>query len=466
MVAVAFILTSSCLRIGLDRLPDRYPQHDAGADSDAAHLDGDMDDSRPDADADGVADADLPGCETVFVAGYLAGTVDYGGGVRSATPTGGADAATFVVALDGATGAYAWDAVFQGAASWARMFLTTHSDRLLAFGAFTEDCDLGGGSRAVDGTVSNYVVALGEADGSYMWDYSGGDDRSAGHAVAPDGTTLAVHSFLNSDDFGGGSRTNPGDWSLAVVAISAGGSYLWDSIAGGDGYEFAEHMARAPDGTLYIVGIFEGETDFGGGRRRSEGREDMFVVALEPDGAYRWDRVFGGTRDDAALRVGVADDGGLRIGGRFESEVDFGGGAHTARDTAGVLVALDADGAYLWDRTVEATTYASIDGLVVGTGGRAWVVGEVEGTYDLGSGTRTTAGRDGFLWAVTADGTSRWDYAIASAADDRATDVAASPGVIHVAGDYSDEIDLGGGPRPGAGPTDVFVVALRDTDAL
>jgi hypothetical protein len=137
-----------------------------------------------------------------------------------------------------------------------------------------------------------------------------------------------------------------------VLAVDANGTYRWDRQFGGAGPQRAWGATRHGDGVL-VSGYFSSSIDFGAGARTATGGEDIFVVLLGPDGSTRWDRTFGGPGAEFGNWVDSDPSRGILMTGYSNDAVDFGGGPHASVGVDDVfVVALDDAGGYRWDRAL------------------------------------------------------------------------------------------------------------------
>src|SRR4051812_23261111 len=69
---------------------------------------------------------------------------------------------------------------------------------------------------------------------------------------------------------------------LAADPGGATGKPVWQAAFGGLGIDVPKGIAVGPDGSSYVAGYFEGETDFGGtiGKKTSAGKSDVFLTKL------------------------------------------------------------------------------------------------------------------------------------------------------------------------------------------
>jgi len=223
-------------------------------------------------------------------------------------------------------------------------------------------------------------------------------------------------------------------------------------------------------GALYLTGTFQGDVDFGGGLRSSDGPlSDIFVLALRADGSYRWDWTGGGNGEDRSRGIDVDGVGAVFIAGSFPGTVDFGGGPRTSLGTeSSFVLALDSAGSYRWDWIGQGGNNRG-SAIVVGSSTDLFVAGNFDGGVNFGSGVRTSTGRsDGYITALSTAGAYRWDWQTRGDAADSelVLDVATDGrGNVVAGGAFEWRADFGAGTRVGGGESDGFVVSL-DTNGI
>ena len=138
--------------------------------------------------------------------------------------------------------------------------------------------------------------------GRLVWQRTwGGNSTEAatGVAVGPD---ESVYVTGTTSSFGPG---NP----AFLLKFSAAGDLLWQRTWGGINVEFANGVAVAGDGSVYITG----ETlSFGSVR-------EAFLVKFSAAGDLLWQEIWGGVLRDIATAVAVGSDGYVYVTGRTES---------------------------------------------------------------------------------------------------------------------------------------------------
>ena len=231
---------------------------------------------------------------------------------------------------------------------------------------------------------------------------------------------------------------------------------------GADGLDFARDVAKAPDGSIVIVGYFENTVDFGGGPLESVGAHDVFVARYDSAGGHVWSRAFGGTDNDEGLRVTVNNSGDVIVAGTSRGSVDSGG-VELGEGLQFFFVRFDADGVPLDSRGSRGGA-GSIEGIASAPNGDVLLTGRISGPLDFGGGELPALGGwDIFLARFTAAGEHVWSRRYGSEAFDFATGVAAdvTTGDIVVTGVYRGPVDFGGGELAADGPNAMFLARFN-----
>jgi len=224
-----------------------------------------------------------------------------------------------------------------------------------------------------------------------------GFDNANSLAAAKDGSRFATVGFLeNSADLGGGvDGTGGGQRDGFIVVSDASGAYLHDVVYSGMGEVDVADAAFTEDGGLVAVGTFQADITLDKAYTTA-GDLDCFVLKLDAKGALVWSRVFGGTgREFARSVVVLPNSGNVVVVGSYGPEVDFGGGPRMSAPSGGIYVlALDSKGAYLWDKTNGGDGPIRGGGLGVDASGNLVMSAIFSDTVDVGGGPRTSAGFD------------------------------------------------------------------------
>ncbi|MBK9264322.1 MAG: SBBP repeat-containing protein [Polyangiaceae bacterium] len=207
----------------------------------------------------------------VYLAGDVAGSIDFGGGAMTAT----SKTSAFVAKLDSL-----------GVAAWAKL-------------------------------------STGDAEGSA---------KANAVAVGPNGEVIVGGNFRGTFDLGGMPVTNPGTDDAFVTVLTAAGAHTFTKTFGDSESQTAMGVAMAPNGDVFVAGNFSGSIDFDTGMpTMSAGAFDGYVARLNSKGCPVWLRTYPGP--GVQLTQAMAIDpttGGVAVTGSFNGTADFGTGVLTA----------------------------------------------------------------------------------------------------------------------------------------
>jgi hypothetical protein len=336
----------------------------------------------------------------VLMAGYFAGTTDFGGGVLTNAGAGASGPAAAFLAKFDPGGGY----------KWAKAFSAT------GVGPYTG--------------VEGYGVTV---DGS--------------------GDILLGGQLGGTTDFGGGSLTSTGTVDVFLAKFTSAGSHLWSRHFGvASNFCQFQQAAFNSSGELYVVGETGGNAvDLGCGPLPA-GRS-IFLAEFDTSGSCTWSKAFG-TRTQNE-RLTVDSTGSVILAGGFLGSIDFGGGAKIAPggDLDVFIAKFSASGSLTWAKTFDSGAGAEADGI--GTDGcdNILVAGDFDGTLNLGSGSLTSATNSAFLAKLDSSGGGIWSKAFVPTGSSLtvsglAVDAVGGPAIT---GGFSNSIDFGGGVLLGAG---------------
>jgi hypothetical protein len=308
-------------------------------------------------------------------------------------------------------------------------------------------------------------LATYTAEGSDRWHAAiaraAGDDQAAELAVRADGTVLVLGVYVGGPaDLGGGERPSAGASDFFVASFAADGAYLWDRTFGGSGAEWPSGIGALSDGSaLAAVQFASASIEVGGEIHTNTGTSRGLLTMLAPNGDVRWTRSYGDDFDDVA--VGAASE--LFVAGDFTTDVDFGEGpVASAGDRDTFVMRHDPDGTLRWARIIGGPESDEVEAVSV-SGDTVVAVGEFAGTVDFGGGPRTAVGGvDAFVAAYAiADGAPLWDLTFGGSGDDEALHAAHAGDHLLVLGRFSGTVDFGAGPRTTSGPPELFLLCFR-----
>jgi hypothetical protein len=250
----------------------------------------------------------------------------------------------------------------------------------------------GGVLTATPGGYADIFVAKLNGSGNHVWSKSfgaAGIDNPEGLAVDPSGNVLVTGYFEQTVDFGGGPLASAGVEDLFILKLSsAGGGHVWSKRAGSASYERGVDIASDVSGNVLVTGYFAQTIDFGGGVLTSGANHDAFLVKLSPAGAHEWSKSFGDAVGYESGVAVVADSASnvILLGG-FSESIDFGGGALTGEGSVDTYLAkFNAGGAHVWSHRYGSSDYDHAQDVAVGPMDTLLYTGGFIGTVDWGGG--------------------------------------------------------------------------------
>ena len=252
---------------------------------------------------------------------------------------------------------------------------------------------------------------------------------------------------------------------LAAEQGGATGKALWEVGWGGLGIDAPRGLAVGKDGSVYVAGYFDGETDFGApvGKRASAGMADGFVSKLGPDGKLQWAQTFGAKRDDTANAIAVRGDT-VVVAGNFDDELKIGTFDNKSQGSDDLFVAaFDTKGNPQWLWTLGGIDSDGANAIAPTPDG-GWIVGgSFSRTIELGAIKLVSkGGTDALLVKLASNGQLQWVKQFGGAYSDAILGVAAdADGNIYVQGVFKDVSDWGGAPLKAGGGSDNDVVLAK-----
>jgi hypothetical protein len=319
------------------------------------------------------------------------------------------------------------------------------------------------------GVSQIFALAL-DAEGKPAWVRflgGGGAAKAAGVAVDGAGAVVVVGSFVGKLEIAG--LTLGGDSVLPrafVVKLDAVGNPLWgwapSDPGGGAGPSTASAVATGPGGKVVVAGSFAQSILAGTQLLASVGAEDLFVVELSNAGVQQSARRYGGKGTDLPRAVAV-DGSGVALAGDFTDTIGFGGPTlESAGDWDAFLVLFSHDATHVFSRRIGGSGAQHARGVAFDGAGGILVVGDHEGTTDLGGDKLTSQGKeDIFVARYDLVGVPLWAKGYGDAQTQQAAAVAVDQhGQLVVGGTFAGSIDFGPKKEDAAGGFDALVFKL------
>lgn len=354
---------------------------------------------------------------------------------------------------EGHQGTLRWSRAIGGMATeLARDVVVDAAGRVAVVGYFEGAVDFGGTAKIEAKKIDAFVSTFA-ADGTPGWTmHFGGDGEDTVHGVAfdPAGNLVIAGLFTGNMAIGEIQLQGAGSDDAFIAKIDAQGKPLWAWVLGGTDSDAAHDVAVDTDGTIYVTGSFKGKLPIDAQTAlESKGNEDVFLLALGPDGKVRWSRQFGNRYRDFGQRVAVDDAGNVLVLAEFTDDVSFGGETLVSegnRDLA--LAKLTSRGEHVWSKRFGSPFNEYGLGLAVDPAGNIGLTGSFDNEIDFGGGKLVSAGEsDVFVARLGPDGVHLWSRRFGAAREDIGHGIAADRfGNLAVTGWFWGEVDFGAGP--------------------
>lgn len=275
----------------------------------------------------------------IYVTGFFYSTVDFDPDAASTvnlSSSGNSD--IFILKLS-SSGKFAWAKnIGSSSADAARSIALGPKSEVFTTGSFSGTADFDPGLTEFKltsaGTTDIFVSKL-DSSGNFVWAKSMGgtsDEEGLSIAVSSTGLCVVTGKFTGTADFDPGANTRNlvalGDKDLFIFKLDASGNLSWAEHFKGLLAEIGQSIALDATGNVYATGSFKSVVDFDPGTNKFEltsvGLEDVFILKLDPSGAFVWAKKFGNNFTDIGNCIFVSKtSGSIYLTGFFGGTVDF-----------------------------------------------------------------------------------------------------------------------------------------------
>ncbi len=315
------------------------------------------------------------------------------------------------------------------------------------------------------GGFDYWVIKL-DSLGEIEWDKTiGGNDHDflSDIYVAADGGYILAGSS-KSDISGYKSENSRGDDDFWIVKIDMDGEFLWDKTIGGDSSDVCQASSPTVDGG-YIIGGYSDSNISGEKTENSYGLNDYWIVKIDIAGTIEWQKTIGGDNVDRLTDLEQIIDGGYIINGRTESGIT----GNKTTEHRGLhdfwVVKLDPLGEIEWQKTIGGEgSDQPLDLEPVSDGGFI-VSGVSDSEIGVDKSESPLGGFDIWIVKLNATGEIEWNNTIGGTTDDVVYMVKeTSDGFI--LGGYSDSDPSADKSETAIGNTDYWILKLNESGEI
>lgn len=154
-----------------------------------------------------------------------------------------------------------------------------------------------------------------------------------------------------SESTNGDVTSNSGGFDYWVVKLNEEGNFEWEKSYGGSGLDDPQSVALTSDGGFVISG-FTDSSD--GDITGFHGGHDIWIIKLDGSGNLQWQKAIGGSGYEHASSVIQTTDGGYILAGDTNS-VDGNAYTEEPANLDSWIVKLDGSGEILWNKRLGGT---------------------------------------------------------------------------------------------------------------
>ena len=234
--------------------------------------------------------------------------------------------------------------------------------------------------------------------------------------------------YSNSNISGEKTQNKKGGLDYWIVKLDGRGNIQFDKTIGGNSNDDLTAIQQTNDGG-YILGGYSFSSKSGNKSENGRGFADYWVVKLDRNGNFQWDKTVGGNDEDFFSSLQQTKDGGYILGG---TSISNRSGEKSENDkgpsdlTDFWIVKLDSIGNIQFDKTIGGNSTDNLDALQQTSDG-GYILGGHSFSDISGDKTENSRGSDGFAdyWIVklSSNGNIQFDKTIGGSSLDILTSI-------------------------------------------
>lgn len=246
------------------------------------------------------------------------------------------------------------------------------------------------------------------------------------------------------------------------------GSLEWQRSFGGNGSDFLYSVAATNDGG-YVLGGSSTSTEGNAKQDVSRGKEDIWIIRLNPEGEQQWQKTIGGTGRDILKQIVPLKDGGYIIGGSTDSQPAIEGSTALGEKRSEKygnmdywVIKLDSSGEIEWERTYGGLYRDELQSIIQTKDG-GFLAGGYSNSPISGNKNQDSYG-EGDYWILKLDktGNIEWQLTMGGEQDDRLFTLVESNRGGYIAGGNSGSGATGNKSESNGKGTDFWVVKISE----
>jgi hypothetical protein len=289
-----------------------------------------------------------------------------------------------------------WQRIYGGFGDDDALSLVQVNEDNYVFAGYTSsnDGDIKGFHIGIAGS-NNYnsdawIVSMDQAGIIWQACLGGSENDAANCIVKTSDGGFAVAGYTASSDGDVVNNPTPGVSQAWIIKLDQYGHVVWQKVLGGS-YARAFSIIETKDEgrDLVVTGSVSGTKFSDGQVSGNHGEDDVWVVRLSSEGDVRWQKCFGGSKQDVGMTIIQTTDQGFAIAGSTKSH-DGDVAGHHADSIANFdewVIKLDRNGNLEWQKCLGGGG----DELFPFEGGTG-ITQTLDGGYTLATYTRSNDG--------------------------------------------------------------------------
>ncbi len=185
---------------------------------------------------------------------------------------------------------------------------THNSGYIIAGSTGSIDGDVTGGG--LHGNTDCWVVKIDSSRNIQSQKCFGGSGTDFSVDVFTTGSSYVIGGNTNSSD--GDVSNYFGGWDFWIFKVDSLGNKIWDKSYGGSQDDFLSCMLQCNDGGYLLSGYtLSGDGWVSGRHDTLVWQMDVWVVKVDSDGDFQWQKCYGGNGDDYCHNISKTFDGGF-----------------------------------------------------------------------------------------------------------------------------------------------------------
>jgi hypothetical protein len=261
--------------------------------------------------------------------------------------------------------------------------------------------------------------------------FGGSEDDNLKSIISTADGGFIIAGSSRSDISDDKTDSNRGCEDFWIIKINSLGIKIWDKTFGGNHCETLESMISTEDGGFIIVGSSNSDIS-GEVTEINNGGSDFWVIKFNSLGQKKWERMYGGSKNDDAKSIVATSDRGFIIVGMSKSDIS-GDKTEESKDynksKSGDYwaVKINLNGDKVWDKTYGGGSIDYPKSIIATSDGNYIITGMSQSDI---SGEKTEANKGyGDYWVVKIDiyGQKIWDKTYGGNYSDAATAMIQTP---------------------------------------